>query len=69
MKQNTHPASAPTVFTCSNCKAEIATVSTKQSPTSIDVCSNCHPAYTGKTLNKAFGSRVDSFNDRYNRKK
>lgn len=69
MKQNTHPVSAPTVFSCSHCKAEIATVSTIQSPTSIDVCSNCHPAYTGKTLEKASGNRINSFNNRYNLKK
>ena len=31
----------------------------------VEVCSNCHPAYTGKSWSKKSGSRIDSFNARY----
>ena len=31
---------------------------------SIDVCSNCHPAYTGRQQSTATGSRVERFNRR-----
>jgi len=65
MKQNIHPVSVPTVFTCARCGTEIMTKSTKASHAKLDVCSNCHPAYTGKVLEGASGSRVDAFNDRY----
>ena len=69
MKRNTHPVSAPTVFTCSNCRTEIVIVSTVPASTHLDLCSNCHPVYTGKATTKVSGSRIDAFNDRYKVKK
>lgn len=65
MKQQTHPISTPTVYSCGNCGAQIVTESTKPATGKLDVCSNCHPAYTGKELKDVSGSRVDSFNKRY----
>jgi large subunit ribosomal protein L31 len=31
---------------------------------SVDVCSNCHPAYTGEARAQASGDRVERFNRR-----
>jgi large subunit ribosomal protein L31 len=31
---------------------------------SIDICSNCHPAYTGAERSVATGGRIDRFNRR-----
>ena len=65
MKQNKHPESTPTVYTCGNCGTQITAESTKPSDAALDVCSNCHPAYTGKVLKDVSGSRVDAFNKRF----
>jgi ribosomal protein L31 len=66
MKQQTHPNSEPTLYTCGNCGTEIPTVSTAQSDGKLESCSNCHPAYTGKAFKETpGGGRIDSFNNRY----
>ena len=33
----------------------------------LDVCSACHPFYTGKQRNVETGGRIDKFNKRFNR--
>jgi large subunit ribosomal protein L31 len=48
---------------CSNCGAEFVLRSTAGS-LSVDVCSNCHPAYTGRARTVASGDRVERFNRR-----
>ncbi len=65
MKKHIHPVITSTVFACSNCGTEIPSASTRQDHASLDVCSNCHPAYTGKVVSAVSGSRVDAFNERY----
>jgi large subunit ribosomal protein L31 len=40
-----------------------ATHSTAQTIT-VDVCSNCHPAYTGLTRTASVGDRIERFNRR-----
>lgn len=65
MKQQIHPDSAATVFTCANCGTQIEAVSTKPTHEKLEVCSNCHPAYTGVAIKEASGDRVAAFNDRY----
>ena len=49
--------------TCSTCGAA-HTISTTATALAVDVCSNCHPAYTGRELNLARGGRVERFNRR-----
>ena len=34
----------------------------------VDVCSKCHPFYTGKQKHVDTGGRIDKFNKRYNKK-
>jgi large subunit ribosomal protein L31 len=48
---------------CSSCGATFSISSTAQS-VSVDVCSNCHPAYTGQARPVASGDRVERFNRR-----
>ncbi|MGQ7846388.1 50S ribosomal protein L31 [Granulosicoccus sp. 3-233] len=65
MKKHIHPVLKPTVFACGNCGTEISTASTRSDHASLEVCSNCHPAYTGKVVTSVSGSRVDAFHERY----
>ena len=48
---------------CSSCGAAFSINSTAQA-ISVDVCSNCHPAYTGNERAVASGDRVERFNRR-----
>ena len=48
---------------CSSCGASFSINSTAQA-ISVDVCSNCHPAYTGTERAVASGDRVERFNRR-----
>jgi large subunit ribosomal protein L31 len=48
---------------CSSCGASFAVRSTAAA-ISTDVCSNCHPAYTGRGRPLASGSRIARFNQR-----
>lgn len=48
---------------CSTCGTSFMTRSTA-SAISADVCSNCHPAYTGQERTVASGGRVERFNRR-----
>jgi large subunit ribosomal protein L31 len=48
---------------CSSCGASFSTHSTAQT-IPIEVCSNCHPAYTGRERAGASGDRIERFNRR-----
>jgi large subunit ribosomal protein L31 len=48
---------------CSSCGASFSIRSTAEA-ISIDVCSNCHPAYTGRARTIAGGGRIERFNRR-----
>jgi large subunit ribosomal protein L31 len=48
---------------CSNCGTSFSIHSTAES-ISLEVCSNCHPAYTGRERSMATGGRVERFNRR-----
>lgn len=63
MKKNIHPDYYELNVSCSTCQKQFVFKSTKKS-FSVDVCSGCHPVYTGnRTQVKATG-RVDRFNKR-----
>jgi large subunit ribosomal protein L31 len=49
---------------CASCGAAFAVRSTADR-LSVDVCSNCHPAYTGVARSVASGNRVERFNRRF----
>jgi large subunit ribosomal protein L31 len=65
MKKETHPAFHEVAFTCS-CGNVVNVGSTMQKDKShIDICSNCHPFYTGKQKISDAGGRLKKFRDKY----
>lgn len=64
MKQGIHPEYKPTKVVCA-CGEVIETASTKDGMR-VDVCSKCHPFFTGKQKLVDTGGRVDRFNKRFN---
>ncbi len=66
MKADIHPEYGDTKVTCS-CGNEFTTRSTLSGDLQVEVCSNCHPFYTGKQKIIDTGGRVDKFRKRYGR--
>ena len=64
MKADIHPNYSTLTATCS-CGNVIETRSTLAGEMHIDVCSQCHPFYTGKQKVLGTGGRVDRFNKRF----
>jgi len=65
MQEGIHPEyHHDTVVKCA-CGNTFITGSTKQE-LKVDVCSNCHPFYTGKQKNIDAGGRVDRFMKKFN---
>ena len=68
MKEGIHPEYKETTVKCA-CGAEYKTRSTKEN-IRVDICSKCHPFFTGKQKLVDTAGRVDKFLSRYgNRKK
>ena len=63
MKEGIHPKYEQTKIVCA-CGEVIETGSTKEN-LRIDVCSKCHPFYTGKQKLVDTGGRVDRFNKKF----
>jgi len=63
MQATIHPAYEPASFTCSTCGAVHEIRSTHRGLT-LDVCSECHPVYTGVERRVASGGRVERFQRR-----
>lgn len=64
MKEGIHPAYEETTIKCA-CGNEIKTRSTKKG-IRVDICSNCHPFFTGRQKLVDTGGRVERFNKRFN---
>ena len=58
-----HPATHILDVVCSNCGESHRLRSTAEA-VSVEVCSNCHPAYTGAARTMVGGDRVERFNRR-----
>lgn len=67
MKKDIHPDYKPSTIKCA-CGEVIETKSTKQD-IRVEICSKCHPFYTGKQKLVDTGGRVDRFNKRLGMKK
>ena len=67
-RRSTHVTSHPETHTidvvCATC-GTVHTVRSTASALTADVCSNCHPVYTGRERATASGSRIERFNRRY----
>lgn len=64
MKNNIHPEYASIKVTCS-CGNSFNTSSTIGRDLHVDVCSQCHPFYTGKQKMLDTAGRVDKFRQKY----
>ena len=65
VKQAIHPEYQKTTITCA-CGEVIETRSTK-GDVKVEICSKCHPFYTGKQKFIDAGGRVDKFRRKYGR--
>ena len=63
MKENIHPKYEKTTITCA-CGNVIETGSTKKD-SRVEICSKCHPFFTGKQKLVDTGGRVDRFKKRF----
>ena len=68
MKADIHPAYGDITVSCS-CGNSFQTRSTVGKDLTIEVCSRCHPFYTGKQKMVDTGGRVDRFRRKYGMKK
>lgn len=65
MKQDIHPTYHEVNVTCS-CGNKFATQSSMEKENfNIEVCSECHPFYTGKQKIVDTAGRVDKFNQKF----
>ncbi|HFE37204.1 MAG TPA: 50S ribosomal protein L31 [Gammaproteobacteria bacterium] len=67
MKADIHPKYATVNVSCS-CGNTFETRSTAGKDLTLDVCSECHPFYTGKQKVLDTAGRVDKFRQKYGRK-
>lgn len=63
MKQDIHPDYKATVIKCA-CGATFETGSTKEN-INVEICSKCHPFYTGKQKLVDTGGRIDKFKKKF----
>ena len=68
MKANIHPKYEAVNVTC-GCGTTFKTRSTNGEDLRLDICSQCHPFYTGKQKVVDTGGRVDKFNKRFGQRK
>lgn len=62
MKKDIHPKYSQTTIKCA-CGNVIETASTKEN-LSVEICSKCHPFFTGKQKLVDTGGRIEKFNKR-----
>ena len=63
MKQGIHPEYNEVTIKCA-CGAETKTRSTKGGEMRVEICSKCHPFFTGKQKFVDAGGRLDKFKKR-----
>ena len=63
MKESIHPDYKQTTITCA-CGNVIETGSTKEN-IRVEICSKCHPFYTGQQKATSARGRIDKFNKKY----
>ena len=65
MKPNIHPEYKPVKVQCACGETFITGSTTKGDLIKVDICSKCHPFFTGKQKLVDTGGRVDKFKKRY----
>ena len=66
MKEKIHPAYKQITVKCA-CGFSFQTGSTMGKDVQVDICSNCHPFYTGKQKLMDTAGRVERFQRKYGR--
>ena len=66
LKDGIHPKYFEAKVTC-GCGNTFMTGSTKKE-LRVDVCSKCHPFFTGRQRDVKLGGRIEKFNKRYGKK-
>lgn len=64
MKKDIQPKYEAVTVVCNGCGTVIETRSTKES-INVEVCSKCHPFYTGKQRAASAKGRIDKFNRKF----
>lgn len=64
MKKDIHPKTFKATIRC-HCGFEAQAISTKGEQLQVEVCSNCHPFYTGKQRFLDTAGRIDRFRKKY----
>ena len=67
MKPGIHPEYQEITVTCA-CGESFTTRSTRKGDLHVEICSACHPFFTGKQKLVDTAGRVDRFNRRYGKK-
>jgi len=65
MKENIHPKYGEVQVTCSCGNQFMTRSTTSNKQVHIEVCSQCHPFYTGKQKVMDTAGRIDKFRQRY----
>ena len=68
MKPDIHPVYVETTVTCSSGSTFTTRSTSKTGSIHADVCSQCHPFYTGKQKILDTGGRVAKFEQRFGKK-
>ncbi len=66
MKEAIHPKYEKTTITCAS--GEVIETSSTKSNIRVEICSKCHPFFTGKQKLVDTGGRVDRFKKRFGMK-
>lgn len=66
MKEGIHPEYKEVKVSCA-CGNEFTTRSTSADDIRVEICSACHPFYTGKQRTHGAKGRVERFNRKYKR--
>jgi large subunit ribosomal protein L31 len=66
LKPNTHPTYHQATVSCASCGTEF-TVGSTQERLRVDICSSCHPFYTGKQTIVDTAGQVERFQKRLER--
>lgn len=64
MKSDIHPKTFTAKIRC-HCGYEAEVTSTKGEEVNVEICSNCHPFYTGKQRFVDTAGRIDRFRKKY----
>ena len=68
MKKGIHKDQKEVTFTCLCGESFKAMSTSKNDEIHVEICSKCHPFYTGKQGTATLTGNVEKFNKKYNRK-